>query len=117
MKRSVLALLSIACLISGVASAADKMVGAGSSAEKFYGKITSIDHAQKNLTAHNARRQVDADFKWDDQTGLTFNKKPIAPTELKVGQSLMISYISENDLNKATRIMVRTPFKKKALNP
>lgn len=102
MKKSVLVFLSIACLVSGIVSAA----------ERFYGKITSIDQSQKQITVHNTRQQVDQNFQWDDQTGVMFNKKSITPTELKIGQSLMVSYVTENDLNKARRIMVRTPFKK-----
>lgn len=104
MKRNTLAFLSLVCLASNL----------GLAAEKYYGKITSIDHSQKNVTVHNTKQKSDANFKWDEKTGMTSNKKAIAPTELKVGQSLIVSYVTENDLNKAKKITVRTPFKKAA---
>ena len=65
-----------------------------------------------SLTVHNNRQEIDSKFQWDAQTGMSFNKKPISAGDLKVGQFLMVSYVSENNVNKAQRISVRTPFKK-----
>lgn len=81
---------------------------------RFYGKITSVDASQHAVTVHNAKQKVDATFKWDETTSLTSNKKSIAPSELKVGQSLIVSYVTQDDVNRAMKITVRTPFKKAA---
>ena len=79
---------------------------------RFYGKIVSVDQNQRNLIVHNAKQKVDATFRWDEKTGMTQNKKAIPPTELKVGQSLVVSYVTQNDINRAMKITVRTPFKR-----
>ena len=84
---------------------------------RFYGKIVSIDQAKRSLVAHNARQGNDETFQWDGDTGVTFQKTPMKASELKVGQSLAIWYEKNDDGNRATRIMVRTPFKKSAAQP
>ena len=112
MKNAVLALISIACLNLTPLKAADLPVS--NPGDRFYGKITAIDHAQKSVTVHNNKQNMDARFRWSDQTTVISDRKAIQPTELKVGQSLMVSYVTENDLNKAQRITVRHPFKKGA---
>ena len=109
MNRTIVPLIGLVSLTFSPAMAADKLATA---AERFYGKIVSIDQSAKNLTVHNNRQQLDTTFKWDEQTGVSFNKKPISASELKVGQFLMVSYVMENDVNKAKRISVRTPFQK-----
>src|SRR5688572_18233642 len=78
-----------------------------SSAERFYGKIVSVDVANKNLTVHNKRQDLDATFHWDTETAMVFNKKDISASELKVGQFLVISYAMDNNKYKAKRISVR----------
>jgi hypothetical protein len=81
-------------------------------AERFYGKITSINHNQKEFTVHNNKKNADATFQWDEATQVSMNKKSMATSELKVGQFLMVSFVSDNNLNKAQKVSVRTPFKK-----
>lgn len=108
MNKSLAVLGALLCLSFGAARAADE----AAAKEKFYGKITAIDLTQRHLTVHNARQKTDAQFKWDEKTGMKSQKKMIPPTELKVGQSLYVSYVMENDVKKATYISVRTPFKK-----
>lgn len=81
---------------------------------RFYGKIISVDASAHALTVHNAKEKSDATFRWDEKTGMTFNDKTIAPSDLKIGQSLIVSYVTQDDINRATKITVRTPFKKKA---
>jgi hypothetical protein len=80
--------------------------------DKFYGKISAVNQAQKNVTVHNAKQNVDSQFQWDNDTSVKMNKKAIAPTELTVGQSVYVAFVTENDKKKATYIGVRTPFKK-----
>lgn len=109
MKNAVLAFLGLACLAASPLIAVEKTAATG---ERFYGKITAVDHAQKSVTVHNKKQDIDARFTWDDKTSVISEKKSVQPTELKVGQSLMVSYITENNLNKAQRISVRRPFKK-----
>lgn len=87
-----------------------------STKEKFYGKITAINQAQKNFTVHNTKQELDAQFHWDDQTAVKSNKKQITPMELTVGQSVYVAFVSQNDKKKATYVGVRTPFKKAAAN-
>ena len=113
MKNAFLTLVSLACLVTApLLSAAPS--SDGSSAERFYGKITAVDHGQKSVIVHNKKQKADARFRWSDETKIISEKKAVAPSELKVGQSLMVSYITENDLNKAQRITIRRPFKKAA---
>ena len=106
MKKQILTIVGLLLVLTAVSQAADR----------FYGKITSIDHAKKSLVVHNKKQQLDTKFNWDNQTNVTMNKQAISPEQLLVGQSLMVSYISENDLNRAQKISVRTPFKKSAQN-
>lgn len=108
MKNAVLSLIAVAAIAVSTLHAVEKTAPN----QRFYGKITSIDHNQKNVTVHNSKQDKDTRFQWNEQTTVISDRQPIAPTELKVGQSLMVSYITENDLNKAKRISVRRPFKK-----
>ncbi len=108
MKKLLPAVLSLLVLSLPVLHAAES----AASKEKFYGKITAINQAQKNITVHNAKQDMDEQFQWDNQTGVKANKKPITPMELTVGQSIYVAYVMENDKKKATYIGVRTPFKK-----
>lgn len=110
MKKALFTLACLVSLITGHIHAAETTEK--SAGDRFYGKITAIDHSQKNVTVHNKKQKIDAKFQWSDQTTVVSNKKPIPVTELKVGQSLMVAYITENDLNRAKRISVRQPFKK-----
>ena len=48
-------------------------------------------------------------------TGLAA-RSDLTGSDLKVGQSLIVSYVTQDDVNRATRITVRTPFKKAAAN-
>ena len=59
--------------------------------ERFYEKIVSIDLNAKNLTVHNNRQQIDSKFQWNEQTGMSFNKKPISAGDLKVGQTVGVA--------------------------
>lgn len=111
MKNVACILASLICLAIPTLHAADPMSAA---APRFYGKITAIDHGQKSIVVHNKKQQSDARFVWNDQTKLIDKKKAIEPTQLQVGQSLIVSYVTENDLNKAKKITVTHPFKKKA---
>lgn len=82
--------------------------------EKFYGKITKVDMDRKMVSVYNKKRDTESSFLWDHSTSFINQKKPIQPGELRIGQSLIVSYVMNNDINKATRITVRpTPFKKK----
>ena len=87
-----------------------------SSKQRYYGKVTAINLAQKNLTVHNKRQKSDAVFLWNEETGITLNKERVSPNDLQVGQSLMVSYVMENNANLAKRISIRTPFKNKSDN-
>jgi hypothetical protein len=109
MKKQLIPLFTLFYLALGLAHAAEKVQ---TPAERFYGKIVSIDPSQRFLTVHNNRQKQDAMFQWDGETGITLNREPIKPSDLKIGQSLIVSYVAENDVNKAKRITVRTPFKK-----
>jgi hypothetical protein len=111
MKKHVLTFLSLILLSSGFVQAVEPMAAAA--AERFYGKITSIDPSQKSLTVRNKKKNMDSRFQWTDQTTFTNDRKSIAPSELKVGESLIVSYVTENDLNKAKKITVKHPFKKR----
>jgi hypothetical protein len=112
MKKLFVSLFAVTILAAG--AFAEKTAG---SATRFYGKIVSVDQAQRSLTVHNAKQKADATFRWDDKTGMTSNKKPIPASELKVGQSLIVSYVAQDDVNHAMKITVRTPFRKNAANP
>jgi len=108
MKKYLAAFFAIAVLAGG--AFAEK------SAEpktRFYGKIVSVDQARHSVIVHNAKQKADATFRWDEKTGMMFDDKAIAPADLKVGQSLIVSYVTQDDINRATKITVRTPFKKK----
>ena len=109
MKKLMISLFAVAVLTGG--AFAEKSV---ESQSRFYGKIVSVDPSQHNLTVHNYKKKSDVTFRWDDKTGMTFNNRAIAATDLKVGQSLMISFVTRDDVNQATKISVRTPFKKSA---
>jgi hypothetical protein len=83
---------------------------------RFYGTITSIDHNQSVITAHNKKRNADLSVKWDGETQVLDNKQNILPADLKVGQFVMVSYAEEGNQNHAKKISVRklpTPHKKK----
>lgn len=108
MKTFATALLSLTLFTLPIVHAAES----AAVKEKFYGKITAINAAQKKLTAHNAKSDTDAEFTWDAQTGVVSNKKPIDASALQVGQSLYVAYVAEGNMKKATYISVRTPFKK-----
>lgn len=110
MKNIVLAFACLISLLSGPLKAAETSDKSGG--DRFYGKITAIDYSQKNVTVHNKKKNMDERFQWSEQTKVTSNKKSIPVTELKIGQSLAVAYITENDLNKANKITVRQPFKK-----
>lgn len=110
MKKLLLAALSLIVLALPALHAAES----ASSKEKFYGKITAINQAQKNLTVHNNKQDTDSQFHWDDQTSVKSNKNVISPMELTVGQSVYVAFVTANDKKKATYIGVRTPFKKAA---
>ncbi len=101
MKKYLAALFAVAILAGG--ASAEKLPD---SKTRFYGKIVSVDQAQHNLIVHNAKQKSDATFRWDGKTDM--------PTDLKVGQSLIVSYVTQDDVNRATKITVRTPFRKKS---
>lgn len=112
MRKLIVSLCAVALFASG--AIAEKTAEPRS---RFYGKVVSVDQSQRSLTVHNTKQKVDATFRWDEKTGMTSNKKAIPPSDLKVGQSLIVSYVTRNDENRATKITVRTPFKKAAANP
>ena len=85
--------------------------------ERYYGKVTDVDHAQRRMTVHNARRKADAVFQWDEGTRVISNKKPIPASDLKIGQSLIVSYVASDRGNRAQRITVRAPSKAKRATP
>lgn len=107
MKKLLISLFAVTILAGG--AVAEK---SSEPQSRFYGKIVSVDAAQHNMTVHNYKKKADVKFRWDDATPVTFNNRSIAASELKVGQSLMISYVTKDDTNQATKIAVRTPFKK-----
>ncbi|MCG3205891.1 MAG: hypothetical protein KCHDKBKB_02614 [Elusimicrobia bacterium] len=111
MKKFILTLVSLGIFATNLIQAAEKPA-AFSGADRFYGKITAIDHNQKNLTVHNTKQKMDARFEWSDQTAFISKKKPISVTELKVGQSLIVGYVTENNTHLAQRVTLREPFKK-----
>ena len=82
--------------------------------QKFYGKIISVEQTQRSVTVKNKKRQLEQTFTWDQDTAFLFNKNPIPASDLKTGQFLVISYVADQGINRATRIQVRTPFKKNA---
>ena len=108
MKKFIPVTISLLLLVAPALISADTT----SSAEKFYGKITSVNQTQKNLTVHNSKQNADAQFLWDSGTTVKSNKKAISPMELSAGQSVYVAFVMENDKKKATYIGVRTPFKK-----
>ncbi|MFN0116750.1 MAG: hypothetical protein ACKVQC_00465 [Elusimicrobiota bacterium] len=81
---------------------------------RFYGKITAINNNDHIITVHNKKQKLDAKFNLDDQTSIVSAKKMVPQSELKVGQSLIVSYFAENNQNKAKKITIRkiTGFKK-----
>lgn len=109
MKRIIAPLFGVVMLLSGVASAEGKPAS-----QRFYGKVVSVDAARRNVAVHNTRQKLDASFQWDEKTRVIQNKKPVSASDLKVGQSLVVSYIADANVNRATRITVRTPFKRAA---
>ncbi len=112
MKKVALAIAGLTCLVVASLKAAEPI--SSMPGERFYGKIAAIDVAKKNLTVRNKKQQLDAHFQWNDQTTVLSDSKEVKPTELKIGQSLIVSYVTENDINKAQRITVTHPFKKKS---
>lgn len=109
MKKNIALLMGLLCLtIAAYTQAEPNTVPK----EKYYGKITAINPDQRSLTVHNSRQQTDSQFQWDENTSVRYQKKSISPTELKVGQSLYVSYFMDKELKKAAYISVRTPFKK-----
>jgi hypothetical protein len=80
---------------------------------QFFGKLTTVNAADHSITVHNKKNNQDGMFQLSDDTRVTENKQSISPKELKVGQSLVVYYVSENDIAQARRISVRTPFGKK----
>ncbi len=81
---------------------------------QFFGTITNVNAEQNNITVHNKKKNADTTFQLSDETRITRNKASISPHELKVGESLAVYYVSENDIARAQRISVRTNnFKKK----
>jgi hypothetical protein len=108
MKKYFAPLLCAAVLAAGAA------VAGQAGGQRFYGKITAVDREHHQLTVHNAKQKTDASFQWDDKTSVTQNKQATSASDLKVGQSLIVSYLTQDDVNRATRIAVRTPFKRAA---
>src|SRR5262245_53046483 len=74
---------------------------------KFYGKIKTVDVGQKNLTLHNNKKNADMSFNWDDQTQMLYRKNPIKPSDFKVGQFIVISYLPNGSTNQAKTIVLR----------
>ena len=112
MKKTINTILTGLYLMSflGLSQAAIKPTD---TTQKYYGKITAVDMAAKNIVVHNSKRNQDLSFVWDSSTQLTFKKDPIHAEDLKVGQFLMVAYESVNNVNQAKKIAVRpTPFKK-----
>ncbi len=106
MKRIIVPLFCAVLLATGTAFAER------TSGQRFYGKIVSIDSGHHNFVVHNAKQKVDAGFQWNESTAITQNKKQANAGDLKVGQSLIVSYVADADVNRATKISVRTPFKR-----
>ena len=76
---------------------------------RFYGKITNVTNDQSSITVHNQKKNEDGTFQLSDETRITENKQSVSPQELKVGQSLVVYYVSENNIARAKRIAVRLP--------
>ena len=100
--------LSLACGV--VALAAQTSFAAPKSdttkSSRFYGKLTSVN--ERNITVHNAKKNEDGTFQMSEDTRITKNKQDISPKELKMGESLVVYYVSENDIARARRISVRS---------
>jgi hypothetical protein len=112
-RRFIVVTCALLALTASASFAASKSSDAESSL-RFYGKITNVNASEGSLTVHNKRKNENATFKLGDDTRVTENKQSISPNELKVGQSLVVYYVSENDISRARRISVRNPnFKKK----
>ncbi|MCB4757418.1 MAG: hypothetical protein LHV69_10390 [Elusimicrobia bacterium] len=77
--------------------------------EKFYGRVSAVEPAAQTLVATNKKHQLEESFTWDERTKMTYKQKPILPSELKVGQYVVISYILEQNQNKAKKIVLRDP--------
>jgi hypothetical protein len=107
----------LAAVIASVFAAPLLFAASMSSTSKslqFYGTLSNVSSDSNSITVHNKKKNADATFKFNDQTRVTRAKQSIAPTELKVGESLVVYYVSENDIARAKRISVRNnTFKKK----
>lgn len=109
MKKLIL-LLQVVSLMLPAALNAETVKKA--TAERFWGKVTSLDTAKKAITLHNRKKNVDERFNWNEQTEFVAKKQQIQPTELKDGQVLMVSYEKAGEVNMAKRVVVMNPFKK-----
>lgn len=110
-KSSLTMLFSLVVFASSLSFAAS----ADSKSLQFYGTLTNMASDQKSITVHNKRKNADSTFQVTDETRVTRNKQSISPRELKIGESLVVYYVSENDLARAKRISVReNNFKKKS---
>jgi acyl CoA:acetate/3-ketoacid CoA transferase alpha subunit len=116
MNRITMALIAALLLSSTTGlQAVEKKAKAGN---RFFGKITAIDVQSKTVTVHNQKNKKDRVFNWNDETAITLRKQPMQPSELAVGQSLIVSYKKEGEGYVARKITVREPtsFAKKELN-
>src|SRR5687767_7843199 len=109
MQKLFVPLMGLALVAAGTVHAVEKKV----SYSKFYGKIVGVNVEGQSLTVHNKKNKLDAAFKWDEETEITLQKKPVRPAELKVGQSLIVAYVMENNGYKAKRITVRPATSRK----
>ncbi len=107
MKKICVSILALVFLSVPLIQGAEKK---SESLDKFYGKITNINPETKSLTVHNQKRKQDADFRWDESTKILMKKNSVQANQLSVGQSLIVGYVVDADVNRAKRITVRPPL-------
>jgi len=110
MKKYLIPAIVLAVFSMGLVQAKETKT---SNLERFYGKIIDVNLNKKMVTAYNKKRKQETDFRWNNETKVIHKKKAFDPKKFKVDQYLIISYVTENDVNLAKRITVRVPYKRR----
>ena len=109
MKNIMLAGLGIILLIGGPLLAAKKSVRG---LDRFYGNITAIERAEKQITVFNRKRNQEKTFKWADETQVFFKKKAIPVANIEEGQPVIVYYDGKRTNQPVQRITIRKTPKK-----
>ena len=108
MKKLILIITGATILLSSSLYAADP-----AQYTTFWGKITSVDLAQKKFVVYNRKKKKDLNFVWNEKTKMSDRKLPIKAEQLESGQFLKVTYLQKENQNWAQEVAVRPePFRK-----